>query len=121
MWWAVLFISACIRSICSLFHGWLLHSFVHSKPPGRKMVSKRTYPFYFSFMYNSGYNGYQCVCTFFRGYCCDFKLCCSCFEGFNGTSSISCSFYIQPDLQDFHLSHVWCVECFSIPPICYHH
>ena len=34
-----LLLAACLRSIFSLWHAWIVHAFVHSKPPGRKMVS----------------------------------------------------------------------------------
>ena len=38
MWWTILFILAFVRAILSFFQGWLVHMFVHSRPPGRKMV-----------------------------------------------------------------------------------
>jgi hypothetical protein len=41
MWWTVLFLSGCLRAIMSFGHGWLVHAFVHSKPPGRKMVNEK--------------------------------------------------------------------------------
>ena len=36
--WIILLFFAFLRILGSVLLGWLVHSFVHSKPPGRKMV-----------------------------------------------------------------------------------
>ena len=121
MWWSLLFLAACLRGIFTIWHAWLVHSFVHSKPPGRKIVWKTHVLESLLILPFAGNNRYQCLCAYF---CCPsyhIKLYWGSLTRFGWTSSISGSFWVQPDLQTLHLLLHWSSQCFIISSICYHH
>ena len=38
MWWSTLIVAALVRAVLTVLQCWAVYRFVHSKPPGRKMV-----------------------------------------------------------------------------------